>query len=293
MKDLISVIIPTFNSSGTLKLALKTVLQQESSDFEVWVVGDGCTDDSESVVSTFGDKRLNWINLPENTGSPNVPRNEGLKRARGRYIAYLGHDDLWFPWHLSKLIECVKQNNSDLVYSLGVFIIPEGVDEILGLPERSLNPHWSFSPSNWLHKKELLERVGGWPQNNKYAADMMVVRRFWKIKARIGFQKELSVLKFCSSVWSNYSLKSEFPQSKYVDALIRDPQALRLDLLHNMIAAVSNRKLRFQKKKNLFRVLLRKVMVFACNVYGTHRWPVNQLLRLIWRRKSGLNGKRK
>ena len=80
----VTVIIPTYNSSGTLRLTLETVLLQDFDDFEVWVVGDGCTDDSETVVSSFGDKRFHWVNLPVNSGTPSVPRNEALRRARGR-----------------------------------------------------------------------------------------------------------------------------------------------------------------------------------------------------------------
>jgi teichuronic acid biosynthesis glycosyltransferase TuaG len=95
---LVSVIIPTFNSSRTLKWSLESVLRQDMSDLDVWVVGDGCTDDSAVVVDSFGDPRVHWINLPVNSGTPSKPRDEGLRHAHGRLIACLGHDDLWFPW---------------------------------------------------------------------------------------------------------------------------------------------------------------------------------------------------
>ena len=105
---IVTVIIPTYNSSGTLRLSLETVLQQDFTDYEIWVIGDNCSDDSEAVVMSFRDKRVQWINLSVNSGTPSVPRNEGLRRARGRFIAYLGHDDLWFPWHLSQLVDCIE-----------------------------------------------------------------------------------------------------------------------------------------------------------------------------------------
>jgi glycosyltransferase involved in cell wall biosynthesis len=80
--------------SGTLKFPLQSLLGQEFRDFEARVVGDGCTDESEEVVASFGDRHLHWTNLCQNSGSQAAPNNEGLRRARGRYIAYLGHDDL-------------------------------------------------------------------------------------------------------------------------------------------------------------------------------------------------------
>ena len=291
MKNLVTVIIPTYNMSPVLKLTLKSVLLQDFADFEVWVVGDGCSDDSESVVASLGDDRLKWVNLPGNTGSPNVPRNEGLKRARGRLIAYLGHDDLWFPWHLSKSVECIKKNNSDFVYTLGAYIGPDGTDHVFGLPKKSRNPQWTVSPSNWLHRRELLDRCGVWPPSRIWAADMVILERIWKADARISPVNNLSVLKFMSTVWRSYSKKAEVPQERYLDALIRNPESLRLDILHDISARLSRDK-RSRIKNNrgsigLFKTVIRSVF----NIYGLHRWPVNQLMRWNWHRKSG-KGKR-
>src|SRR5918911_3354227 len=101
---LVTVIIPTYNWSSVLPYSVGSALRQTLTDFEVLVVGDGCTDDSEAVVGSFGDERLRWVNLPTNTGHQSGPNNEGLRRARGELIAYLGHDDLWLPHHLSVLV---------------------------------------------------------------------------------------------------------------------------------------------------------------------------------------------
>jgi len=95
-----SVIVATYNWSAALRLALASVLEQTEHDFELLVIGDHCSDDSEAVVRAFGDSRLVWVNLERNCGSQWGPNNTGLSMARGRYIAYLGHDDLWAPGHL-------------------------------------------------------------------------------------------------------------------------------------------------------------------------------------------------
>ena len=58
-----------------MRFALQTVLLQDFKDFEVWVIGDGCTDDSEDVVASFEDERINWSNLRFNSGHPSIPRN--------------------------------------------------------------------------------------------------------------------------------------------------------------------------------------------------------------------------
>jgi len=100
IKNLISVIIPTYNWSSALKLAIKTALWQTYKNIEVIVVGDCCTDDSEEVVKSFDDSRLKWINLEKNHGSQAIPNNYGIKMANGEFIAHLGHNDVWHPTHL-------------------------------------------------------------------------------------------------------------------------------------------------------------------------------------------------
>ncbi|MGH7485232.1 MAG: glycosyltransferase family 2 protein, partial [bacterium] len=101
MPPRVTVIIPTWNRSSVLPYSIGSVLRQTFRDFELIVAGDGCTDDSEQVVSAIGDPRLRWINLPANTRHQSGPNNEALRQARGEIIAYLGHDDLWLPHHLA------------------------------------------------------------------------------------------------------------------------------------------------------------------------------------------------
>src|SRR5438046_2082830 len=97
MHPAVTIIIPTFNWSSVLPFSIGSALRQSFDDFELLVVGDGCTDDSEDVVAATSDPRVRWINLPANVGQQAGPNTEGLRQARGRLVAYLGHDDLCFP----------------------------------------------------------------------------------------------------------------------------------------------------------------------------------------------------
>src|SRR6266436_1644596 len=121
MDPSVTVIIATYHWSSVLPYSIGSVLRQTFTDFEVLVVGDGCTDESEAVVRGVGDPRVKWINLPTNTGHQSEPNNEGLRQARGQFIAYLGHDDLWLPHHLSCLISALKQG-ADLAYGLNLYV---------------------------------------------------------------------------------------------------------------------------------------------------------------------------
>src|SRR6185437_3443038 len=74
----VSVILSTYNWSSALACALRSVQLQSFADYEVLVVGDGCTDDSEAVVASFGDMRFKWHNLERHSGSQSGPNNYGL-----------------------------------------------------------------------------------------------------------------------------------------------------------------------------------------------------------------------
>src|SRR5207342_3209663 len=120
----VSIIVPTYNRGELLALALQTILLQDVSDYEVWVVGDGCSDDSGAVVEALRDQRFHWRNLERNHRAPHAACNEGLSRARGEIVAYLCHDDLWFPWHLSRLLAQLHGRGADLAYDMAAEIDP-------------------------------------------------------------------------------------------------------------------------------------------------------------------------
>lgn len=285
---LITVIIPTYNSSGTLRLTLETVLRQTFKDFEVWIVGDGCSDNSEQAVVSFGDDRFHWLNLPENSGTPSKPRNEGLKNAKGQYIAYLGHDDLWFPWHLEGLTKHIQQKDCDFVYSLGAIIGPEGVVGFFSLPESLEIPHGGISPSNWMHKRSLIETIGPWSLKTKVGDDQEFLKRLWAHKVKIGFHREISSLKFPAKFWKMYSLSSDFPQSEYVNAMNRDAVALRQEILLDFLSKLSKHYGGLRRRNRCIEPFFNLVH-FVLRRYGYNRWPLNHLLYRRYRRRVGLH----
>jgi glycosyltransferase involved in cell wall biosynthesis len=162
---LVTVIIATYNKSSTLRYAIDSVLWQTLADFELWVIGDACTDDTSEVVATYDDPRVFWYNLPENSGYQSAPNNEGLRRARGEYIAYLNHDDLWFPNHLRVLVDQIEESGADFAFSILEVIRPNGHSrvEIPEYPYAALPPHASAV----LHRREVVDDIGYWLQPNE------------------------------------------------------------------------------------------------------------------------------
>jgi glycosyltransferase involved in cell wall biosynthesis len=166
----VTVIIPTYNRSMVLRHAVASVLRQSFADFELLVVGDGCTDDSAAVVAGFVDARLRWINLPANSGHQSAPNNEGLRQARGELIAYLGHDDLWLPHHLETLVGGIDAG-ADLVAGLNELVGPGERFFEVAPPEPAYRPGMSITPSALMHRRRVTERVGGWRDYREIALD--------------------------------------------------------------------------------------------------------------------------
>ena len=101
----VSVIIPTYNRAHLLERSIRSVLDQTYQDFELIVVDDGSTDNTEEIVARFGDDRLKYIRRNQSSGSPAAPTNTGIKAARGEYMAIQDSDDEWLPGKLEKQMQ--------------------------------------------------------------------------------------------------------------------------------------------------------------------------------------------
>ena len=121
---LVSIVIATYNRARVLAHAIESVRRSTITDWELLVVGDHCTDETGDVVASFGDARITYINLPHNVGEQSGPHNEGISRARGRYLAFLNHDDLFLPDHLASAVAWLERTQADLVWSPLLVALP-------------------------------------------------------------------------------------------------------------------------------------------------------------------------
>jgi len=109
MKKLVSVVIPTFNRAIFLDRSIKSVLQQTYQNFELIIINDGSTDETEEKVKEYQklDKRIIYIKNKKNQG-PSAARNIGIKSARGEFIAFLDDDDEWLPTKIEKQVHILE-----------------------------------------------------------------------------------------------------------------------------------------------------------------------------------------
>lgn len=91
----ISCIVSTYNRSKSLEKTIKSVLRQTLEDFELIVVDDCSTDNTEKLVKSFKDERVKYMRTKENCGHDGRPKNLGIKFATGDYLAFIDDDDIY------------------------------------------------------------------------------------------------------------------------------------------------------------------------------------------------------
>jgi len=107
---LVSIIMPSYNSSSTIFDAINSVLSQTYKNWELIIVDDHSTDSTCDVIKKINDDRIRLISLPSNSGSPAKPRNVAIKESKGQYIAFLDSDDLWYPTKLELQVDFMIKN---------------------------------------------------------------------------------------------------------------------------------------------------------------------------------------
>lgn len=107
MTSFFSIVIPTYNRAGFIRKAIESVLQQTYPNFEVIVVDDGSTDDTEQIVTGISDRRI--IYHKKTNEERAVARNTGARLAKGTYITFLDSDDLLYPDHFKEAARIMEQ----------------------------------------------------------------------------------------------------------------------------------------------------------------------------------------
>lgn len=169
----VSVVIATYHRPRALVCAIRTVLVSTCQDFEVIVVGDGCTDTTEAAIRALADPRVHFLNLDANTGDQSAPTNAGINAARAPVIALLNHDDLWLPHHLTDALQVLDTTGADLVWSstcelrdvaapvrfAGRWRVAIGSTPVGGL---TYDPLTACPASSWVFRRTAAVRVGPW-----------------------------------------------------------------------------------------------------------------------------------
>lgn len=191
----VSIVIPTYNSMAYLPEAIASVQKQSFQAFEILVIDDGSTDDTEKWVSSLTDSRLRLISQ-ENQGCA-VARNNGIRASKGQYIAFLDADDIWESGKLEEQASILDSfpnvglvntwiSNIDIEgNSLGSFGTPNAEGRVW---ETVIEVNPIMCGSAPMIRRQCFDQVGLFDQNLRSAED-------WDMWIRIAKMYEFAVVK--------------------------------------------------------------------------------------------------
>lgn len=186
----VSIVLPTYNRAHMIKAAIDSVLAQTYTNFELIIIDDGSTDETEQMIAGYQDERIHYYKLEQNGGQAKA-RNYGIAKARYDLIAFEDSDDIWHPMKLEKQMKALSEvkDKVGMVYhklkyeieDYGTLILPKGENE-----KRSGD---IFAQLLWdnmigmptlLVRKCCIEDVGGFDESLECLEDYDLVLRIAK-----------------------------------------------------------------------------------------------------------------
>lgn len=295
----VSVIIATYNRSQPLRHAIRSVCNSSFSDWEIIVVGDACTDDTAEVVSSFDDPRIRFVNLPSRCGDMSGPHNHGLALARGRYVAFLNHDDLYLPDHLAKCVAELETSGADLVW-VPCAIARAKADPtgewpfsfaLIGVTSTfEYSPLGIYFASSWVFRRGLADRVGPWrsPGQMYVVPSQDWLFRAWRLGARLRFLPSVSVILVPAGGWAGSYARRESPEHDLLARRLREDPGCLERILEEAALHEAREHFRHHRYPPFWsltrRMLLRPVYALLARM-GIH--PFSLPMALAYGRRGG------
>ena len=177
-----SIAISVFNKEKYISNTIKSVLNQTFNDFEIVILNDGSTDNSESEILAFKDPRIKYFS-EENQGA-GAGRNYIINKATGEYIALLDADDIWYSFYLEEQNELIKKYPEEVVFSTSQEVLrnnqvyPRIYKTLLKEGESGILDYFKSSKqdsiihsSSVVIRKDFFNKVGGFNPNIKSGQD--------------------------------------------------------------------------------------------------------------------------
>ena len=228
MNPLISVVIPTYNRRDIIFESITTILEQEPQNYEVIVVDDGSTDKTSDYLASL---KLPIRVIRKENGGVASARNEGIKNAKGAYIAFLDSDDLWLPGILKAQLAYLSSHpDIPLVY----------VDQILDIKGKRIEKT-RFEIMQTTHEEKSNFDLPGFAQSPPIHTSAVMVRK--SIFDEVGLFNESLKIHEDTDMWNRIS-------DKYKLGYIDKPLAIfRWERDPNHLLMASQRRLFIEEGK--------------------------------------------
>lgn len=296
-----SIVIPLFNKAGYIENTLKSVLNQTFTDYEIVVVNDESTDESEAIVLGFNDKRIQLYNQ-KNQGV-SAARNFGVEKSKGKLIAFLDADDYWFLNHLEELANLYHKFPDSGIYcsrykiktSKNHFQVPNhnGIESsYIGIVKNYFYSNRPFRitwTSSLAVPKEILKKFGGFTPGVTNGQDL----ELW---TKIGICHQVAITNTITAIY-NYDIPNSLAKNNIHSMKLMDfvqfkiPEKENPDLksfldLHRFFYSILYKTNRNKIIANKYYNAINKKNIGLINCLLFHL-PIN-LLKILYKIKHQL-----
>ncbi|MBP3882870.1 MAG: glycosyltransferase family 2 protein [Lachnospiraceae bacterium] len=183
MGELVSIIMPSYNTADYITDSIRSIQAQTHKDWELIIVDDCSTDNSMEVIRSFNEPRIKLLKNEKNSGAA-VSRNYALREARGKWIAFLDSDDTWVPEKLEKQIKFMKEHGYAFTFTdyriclNGTWMpyVNTGPDVVT---KRKMYDYCYFSTITVMYEREKigLIQIANLRKNNDYAMWLQAIEK--------------------------------------------------------------------------------------------------------------------
>ena len=271
------------------------------------MVGDGCTDDTESLMRGIDDPRVQFINLKENSGGQSAPHNHGLSLAQGEYIFYLNQDDFYFPDHIASRVDFLRQSEADITW--GPVALPSPTDEketdwakqlvTLGgvTGNNRFDPTVFIISSCWAMRADTAQTIGLWKpaEQTLVSPSQELLFRASRMGADFQFHPHISVLCIYSGARVNSYLSGDAEHQYYFDFINSGPEG-RGKIAETAALTLAGQRASFSRLSlDVIKYPVSVVLRAFLQAIGKHPLTLNYYLRyrryggfVSWHRKKVL-----
>lgn len=202
--DLVSIIIPAYNSEKYISETISSVLNQTYSNFELIIINDGSTDNTQDIIEAYCKQDIRVITFNKKNSGVSDSRNFGLNFSKGKYISFLDSDDIWLQDNLEKKINILKNTpDIDAIYSFCEIIdensIKTGIikkgQHLFTLENILLwEANYITIPSGLIFKESIIKSVNGFNSSLSNNADQDLIIRLLSKNYKIGLVDDITWL---------------------------------------------------------------------------------------------------
>ena len=214
-----SVIIPSYNRASIVIRAIQSVLDQTFVNFEIIVVDDGSTDNTNTIVSSISDSRIRYV-YQENKGVC-AARNNGASKAEGKYLVFLDSDDYTLPNWLNDFYEASSLNSTDFV-----FCDMNRVD-LKTKNEKKVSAQYPYGqtkktdsglymPGTFCVKSSLFDKIGGFDINLKFGEFTEFSMRCSQLNPSKFFTEKLGLIYEASITGGSKNSQNKIDSNLYI-----------------------------------------------------------------------------